>query len=244
MSLNVASDENTVNPNEGAQKVKERNIGSVLNRRRRYLQEQKQNQEESLENQENTTFHNTTSVSGATKKGWQDEEEAPVSTATNKEQKGGRRLLGIFGGKNNNNNNEKPQQTDNSYIFQNVPRPLDGDEEVNAIESIPSLDQRIPALDQTIAEAPEEYASQKVQTLQELDQTTKATLHHFLNMKYDDRGLDLSLLTGALSYPLDELEQDEDWGNPQFVRDLLNSIKVSRNAKSNQKAEKNLAGSI
>lgn len=139
----------------------------------------------------------------------------------------------------------KPQQTDNAYIFQNVPRPLDGDEEVNAIDSIPSVDQKgIPGLDQTVADAPEEYASQKVQTLQELDQTTKATLHHFLNMKYDDRGLDLSLLTGALSYPLDELEQDEDWSNPQFVRDLLNSIKGSkketRNTIEDKKTDRNL----
>jgi len=119
--------------------------------------------------------------------------------------------------------------SDNSYLFQNVPRPLDVEED--AIPAIPTLDQEgitDSGFNQTVAEAPEDYASQKVQTLQELDQSTKATLHHFLNMKYDNRGLDLSLLTGALSYPLDELEQDEDWSHPQFVRDLLNSIKQTK----------------
>ncbi|EFC49766.1 predicted protein [Naegleria gruberi] len=220
--MSLAADENAVNPNEGATKVKDRNIGSVLSRRRKYLQEQKNANDDGEDDGGSAPPITLAKDNSLLKKGWQEDEDA---TST-KEQKGGRKLLGIFG-KNSTANVEKQTQQDNSYLFQNVPRPLDVEDEEGAF--IPSLDQvGGNGMEGSVAEAPEEYASQKVQTLQELDQSTKATLHHFLNMKYDDRGLDLSLLTGVLSYPLDELEQDDDWGNPQFVRDLLNSIKTTK----------------
>jgi len=97
MSLNV--DDVSSNPNEGAQKVKDRNIGSVMSRRRRYLQEQKQgpqdasdavsmkSEDEELKNAETRTFS-----MAATKKGWEEEEQSAPSKAKN-----GRGFLGMFG---------------------------------------------------------------------------------------------------------------------------------------------------